>query len=106
MVSRARSNAYDLRMASSEVHPSRLEVLLPPEVHAALKRAAELRGCTLADYIVSVAYEAACRAAAEVDVVELEGEDQRRLAEAILDPPTPAKALERAARRRTNLIGS
>jgi uncharacterized protein (DUF1778 family) len=74
-------------------------------VHATLKRAAELQGRTLTDFVVSAAHEAACRTIAEVDLIRLSVEDQRSIADAILDPPAPTKALERAFRRRRDLLG-
>jgi uncharacterized protein (DUF1778 family) len=40
---------------------ARLEARLPNEVHALLKRAAEIEGRTLTDFVVSVVPEAACR---------------------------------------------
>jgi uncharacterized protein (DUF1778 family) len=43
---------------------------------------------------------------AEVDLIRLSVEDQRSIADAILDPPAPTKALERAFRRRSDLLGS
>lgn len=89
----------------SEAPSVRLEVRLPPEVHATLERAAELQGLSLADFVVSVAYEAACHAIAEADLVRLSAEDQRRIADALLDPLEPPKALERAFRRRHDLTG-
>lgn len=89
-------------------HPSptaRLEARLPSNVHALLKRAAEMQGRTLTDFVVAAAHEAACRAIEQADVVRLSVEDQRRIADAILKPPTPAPALRRAAKRHRDLFG-
>jgi uncharacterized protein (DUF1778 family) len=85
---------------------SRLEARVTPEVHALLKRAAEIQGRTLTDFVVAAAQEAACRAIEQADVVRLSVEDQRRMAEAILKPPAPVAALRRAARRRRALLGN
>ena len=41
---------------------ARLEARLPAEVMARLKRAAEIQGRTLTDFVVAAADEAACRA--------------------------------------------
>lgn len=84
---------------------ARLEARLPADVHATLKRAAEIQGRTLTDFVVTAAHEAACRAIAETDLVRLSLEDQQRIADAILDPPEPTPALERALRRRRDLLG-
>jgi uncharacterized protein (DUF1778 family) len=85
---------------------ARLEARLPTEVHATLKRAAEIQGRTLTDFVVSAAHEAACRAIAETDLVRVSMEDQQKLAEAIFQPPEPTEALQRAFRRRKALLGT
>ncbi|MFN7936925.1 MAG: DUF1778 domain-containing protein [Bryobacteraceae bacterium] len=84
---------------------SRLEARLPADVHALLKRAAELQGRTLTDFVVTAARDAACRVIEDADVIRLSVEDQRRLAEAILHPPKPSPALRRAVARRRALFG-
>ncbi len=84
---------------------ARLEARLPSNVHALLKRAAEMQGRTLTDFVVAAAHEAACRAIEQADVVRLSLEDQQRVAKAILKPPAPAPALRRAAKRHRELFG-
>jgi uncharacterized protein (DUF1778 family) len=83
---------------------ARLEARLPAEVHALLRRAAEIQGRTLTDFVVTAAHEAARRTIAETDLVRLAVEDQRRFAEAILDPPEPEPALRRAFARHRRLV--
>jgi uncharacterized protein (DUF1778 family) len=92
-------------MAHSSPPTARLEARLPSNVHALLKRAAEMQGRTLTDFVVAAAHEAACRAIEQADVVRLSLEDQQRLAKAILKPPAPAPALRRAAKRHRELFG-
>lgn len=84
---------------------ARLEARLPADVHALLKRAAELQGRTLTDFVVTAAREAAVRAIEEVEIIRLAAEDQRLIAEAILNPPEPSPALRRAFQRRNELFG-
>jgi len=84
---------------------ARLEARLPSNVYALLKRAAEMQGRTLTDFVVAAAHEAACRAIEQADVVRLSLEDQQRVAQAILKPPAPAPALHRAATRHRELFG-
>ena len=83
---------------------ARLEARLPVDVHALLKRAAELQGRTLTDFVVTAAHDAACRVIEEAGIIRLSVEDQRQLADAILNPPEPAPALRRAFARRQNLF--
>jgi uncharacterized protein (DUF1778 family) len=84
---------------------ARLEARLPPDIHALLKRAAEIEGRTLTDFVVSAAREAAVRAIEAAEILRLSAEDQRLIAEAILHPPEPTAALRRAFQRRDELFG-
>ncbi len=86
--------------------PARLEARLPASVHALLKRAAEIQGRTLTDFVVTAAHEAACRAIEETEIIRLSLEDQRRVSEAILNPPEPTPALRRAFQRHRDLFGT
>jgi uncharacterized protein (DUF1778 family) len=84
---------------------ARLEARLPADIHALLKRAAEIEGRTLTDFVVSAAREAACRTIEETDIIRLSVEDQRQVADSILNPPAPTPALRRAFKRRRELFG-
>lgn len=79
-------------------HTSRLEARLPASVYATLKRAAELQGRSLTDFVVSAAHEAAQRAIKEDSLLRLSAEDQRRFAEALINSPKPNAALKQAKR--------
>ena len=88
-----------------ETQPAaRLEARLPNEVLARLKRAAEIQGRTLTDFVVAAADEAACRAIERTEIIRLSLDDQRRIAAAILNPRAPTPALKKAARRYRQLI--
>lgn len=84
---------------------ARLEARLPHDVMARLKRAAEIQGRTLTDFVVAAADEAACRAIQETEIIRLSIEGQRQIAAAILNPPAPTPALKRAAKRYRDLCG-
>jgi uncharacterized protein (DUF1778 family) len=84
---------------------ARLEARLPHEVMARLKRAAEIQGRTLTDFVVAAADEAACRAIEGVEIIRLSVAGQRQIAEAILNPPEPTPALKKAAKRYRRLFG-
>jgi uncharacterized protein (DUF1778 family) len=85
--------------------PARLEARLPAEVMARLKRAAEIQGRTLTDFVVAAADEAACRVIDQTEIIHLSLEDQRQLAEAILNPPEPNEAWKKAVQRHRELFG-
>ena len=89
-----------------QAHPTaRLEARLPQDVMTRLKRAAEIQGRTLTDFVVASADEAACRAIQENEIIRLSIEGQRQIAAAILNPPAPTPALKRAAKRYRDLFG-
>ena len=85
---------------------ARLEARIPNEVMARLKRAAEIQGRTLTDIVVAAADEAACRAIEQTEIIRLSLDDQRQIAEAILNPPEPTPALRKAFRRYRKLFGA
>ena len=84
---------------------ARLEARLPVEVHALLKRAAQIQGRSLTDFVVAAAHEAARRTIEETEIIRLSAEDQRRFAEALLNPPEPNAALQRAFAHHRRLVG-
>jgi uncharacterized protein (DUF1778 family) len=83
---------------------ARLEARISTELHALLKRAAEIQGRTMTDFVVSAVQEAAQRAIEQAEVVRLSQADSQRFAEALLSPPQPSPALERAFERRRRLM--
>src|SRR5579862_2191293 len=84
---------------------ARLEARLPIEVLVRLKRASEIQGRTLTDFVVAAADEAACRAIEQTEIIRLSVQDQRQIADAILNPPAPNKALKKAAKRHRERFG-
>ncbi|NJD07068.1 MAG: DUF1778 domain-containing protein [Methylococcaceae bacterium] len=83
---------------------ARLEARIPTDLHALLKRAAELQGRTMTDFVIAAVQEAAQRAVEESDVIRLSLADQECFAQALLAPPAPAPALKRAFARRKKLL--
>jgi uncharacterized protein (DUF1778 family) len=85
---------------------ARLEARVPVEVHALLKRAAEIEGRTLTDFVVSAASAAARQTIEDVEIIRLSQEGQKAFVQALLDPPQPAPAMERAFKNRETFISS
>ncbi len=83
---------------------ARLEARISPDLHALLKRAAELQGRTMTDFVIAAVQEAALKAVEQAEVVRLSLADQECFAQALLSPPEPAPALKRAAERRRRLL--
>jgi uncharacterized protein (DUF1778 family) len=86
------------------ISTARLEARISTDLHAMLKRAAELQGRTMTDFVVSAVQDAAQRAIEQADVMRLSLADQQCFAEALLSPPEPAPALKRAFARRQKLL--
>ena len=70
-----------------------------------LKRAAEIQGRTLTDFVVAAASEAARQTIETTDIIRLSVEDQQRFAESLLNPPEPNEALRRAFEKHRELFG-
>jgi uncharacterized protein (DUF1778 family) len=93
-------------MKSAPSTPARLEARLPNAVLTRLKRAAEIQGRTLTDFVVAAADAAACRAIEQTEIIRLSIDDQRQIVKALSNPPKPTLALKRAFRRRRQLLGA
>jgi uncharacterized protein (DUF1778 family) len=83
---------------------ARLEARITPDALAVVRRAAELQGRSVSEFVVAAAQEAAHRTIEETQIVRLSVEDQRAFAEAILNPPPPSPALLRAAEAHKRLV--
>lgn len=85
--------------------PARLEARVSAEVHATLKRAAELEGRTLTDFVVSAALEAARDTIEQTETIRLCREDAEAFAASLLNPPRIAPAMVRAFEHHRRLFG-
>lgn len=83
---------------------ARLEARISLDLHAMLKRAAEMQGRTMTDFVVAAVRDAAQRAIEDADVIRLSLADQEVFAQALIEPPKPAPALQRAFGRRNKLL--
>ena len=91
-------------MKTQEPRTSRIEARIAPEALVIVRRAAELQGRSISDFVVAAAHDAALRMVAEVEVIRLSREAQETFVAMLLDPPPPNAALERAFKRRRELI--
>lgn len=90
--------------AISTAPTARLEARISTDLHSMLKRAAELQGRTMTDFVVSAVQDAAQRAIERAEIVRLSRADQECFAQALLSPPKPSPALKRAFSRRSKLL--
>lgn len=83
---------------------ARLEARITPDGLNIVRRAAQIEGRSVSDFVVAAAQAAAARTIEETQIIRLSVEDQRVFAEAMLHPPEPNEALNRAFQRHRQLI--
>jgi len=83
---------------------ARIEARIAPDALAVVKRAAELQGRSVSDFMVAAAQEAAHRTIEETNIIRLSIEDQQRFVNLLLNPPPLSSALERARKAHFRLI--
>jgi len=85
---------------------ARIEARIAPETLALVRRAAELQGRSVSDFIVAAARDAANKTMEETNIIRLSYEDQLRFVEALLNPPSPSPALLKAFQKNNELFGT
>jgi uncharacterized protein (DUF1778 family) len=85
---------------------ARIEARIAPGPLKVVKRAAELQGRSVSDFVVAAAQEVAHRTIDKAHVIRLSVQDQQRFVELLLNPPALAPALKRAKRAHARLIAS
>ena len=91
-------------MTQDTARSARLEARIAPEALAIVRRAAEVEGRSLSDFVVAAAQEVAQRTIEQNNVIRLSVEDQQRFVDMLLNPPKPAAALKRAKAAHDELI--
>jgi uncharacterized protein (DUF1778 family) len=91
-------------MAETAPRSSRLETRIAPDVLALVKRAAEIEGRSISDFVVTAARDAARRTIADVEVIQLARDAQERFAALLLHPPKPSAGLKKTFKRHRRLI--
>ncbi len=91
-------------MPQQQTRTARIEARISPDGLKIVKRAAEIQGRSLSDFVVAAAQEAAHRTIEQTEIIRLAVEDQRIFAEAILNPPPLAPAMERAIERYRRIV--
>ena len=89
---------------SDETRTKRIEARIAPAVLDKVKRAAELLGSSVSDFVVDAAHEKAERELAENRIIRLAAEEQEHFVALLLNPPKPNAALKRAAAAHAKLI--
>ena len=92
-------------MATRETtRTARVEARIAPDSLAVVRRAAELQGRSISDFLVAAALKDAHQTIEDAQIVRLSVDDQQRFAELLLNPPPLAPAMQRALKARKRLI--
>ena len=91
-------------MTADTTRNARLEARIAPKALAVVRRAAELQGRSVSDFVVAAAHEAAQRTIEEAQLIRLAVDEQRRFVDLLLNPPAPTAALRRARKAHAKLI--
>jgi uncharacterized protein (DUF1778 family) len=83
---------------------ARVEARISPDALVVIRRAAEIQGRSISDFVVAAAQEAAQKTVAEAEIIRLSREAQEQFAALLLKPPAPTAALRRAFKRHRTLI--
>jgi uncharacterized protein (DUF1778 family) len=83
---------------------ARVEARIAPEALAVVRRAAELQGRSVSDFLVAAALKDAHQTIEDAQIIRLSVDDQQRFAELLLNPPPLLPAMQRALKARKRLI--
>ncbi len=99
-----RSSSKKERTAGDKAKKWRLEARVSREAEKTIKRAAELQGRTITDFVVTAAVKTAQKAIEDAELLRLTIEDQEAFAKALLNPPDVPESLRRAAKKHSELF--
>jgi uncharacterized protein (DUF1778 family) len=83
---------------------ARVEARIAPEALAVVRRAAELQGRSVSDFLVAAALKDAQKTIEDAQIIRLSVEDQQRFADLLANSPPLAPAMARALTARKHLF--
>ncbi len=92
------------KAAADDAKSTRFEARLTPYARKIIQRAAEIQGRSMSDFVVAAAEQAAEKALKDIQLIELSLEDQRRFAEALLNPPELGPVWKKARETHRRLV--
>jgi len=94
-------------MATRETtRTARVEARIAPDALAVVRRAAELQGRSVSDFLVAAALKDAQQTIEDAQIIRLSVDDQRRFVDLLLNPPALAPAMKRALKAHKRLIAA
>ena len=91
-------------MAPEALRTARVEARIAPDSLEIIRRAAEIQGRSISDFIVAAAHEAAQRAIEQLEILRLSRQAQEQFAALLLTPPAPKAALTKAFKRHRSMV--
>jgi uncharacterized protein (DUF1778 family) len=82
----------------------RIEARVTPDALATIRRAAEIQGRSLSDFLVAAAHDAAEKTIRETQIIRLSIAEQERVADLLDRPTPPSPGLKRALESHRRLI--
>ena len=95
-----------LAARSLKTQSARLEARITQDLHMTVKRAAEIQGRTMTDFVIHALQMAATSAIAQSEHVYLSVKDQEAFANALIAPNKPNAALKRAFTKAQKLLSA
>jgi uncharacterized protein (DUF1778 family) len=83
---------------------ARLEARISRDALALVRRAAEIQGRSVSDFVVAAAQEAAQKTVTKIAVIRLSRDAQEKFVDLLLNPPPLATALKKAFKRHRALV--
>ncbi|WP_148595484.1 type II toxin-antitoxin system TacA family antitoxin [Aquisphaera giovannonii] len=90
-------------MADRKRRTARIEARITPDALDVVKRAAEIQGRSVSEFVVAAAQDAASKVVEDTHLIRLTVEEQIRFAELLIDPPPMSPALKRARKDHARL---
>jgi uncharacterized protein (DUF1778 family) len=91
-------------MPATVQRTARIEARISPDALKVIRRAAEIQGRSVSDFVVAATQAAAEQTVADVEILRLSRKAQERFAKLLIHPPAPTPALARAFKRHRALI--
>jgi len=91
---------------SLKTQSARLEARITQDLHMTVKRAAEIQGRTMTDFVIHALQMAATSAIAQSELVHLSVKDQEAFSNALIAPNKPNAALKRAFTKAQKLLSA
>lgn len=92
------------KMAQKTTRNARLEARISRDALAVVRRAAEIQGRSISDFVVAAAQEAAQKTVGELEIIRLSREGQEKFAALILKPPPLRPSLAKALKNHRSRV--